>query len=249
MDPINLLIVFIAGIIGSSFGTLVGGTSLITIPLFISLGLPPHTAIGTDRLGISGLTIAGWYQFHKKGLIDYKIGLLMGVVGLIGSFLGANLVLKIEVSLLKKVIAMITFFILIILFLKPSIGIEERKSVLSTRQYSAGLFFNFLVGIYCGFYGAMAGTFMLYVLLFSFKQTFLEGTATVKICSLMMTTTAAIVFASKGSIDYTVAAVMFVGCAIGSYFGAQYADRIGNIWIRRMFIAIVLAMVVNLLFV
>jgi uncharacterized membrane protein YfcA len=93
----------------------------------------------------------------------------------------------------------------------------------------------------------MAGTFLLYVLLFIFEQTFLEGAATVKLTSLMMTTMAAAVFAGKGTIDYPMAAAMFLGCAIGSYLGAHYSDRIGNVWVKRLFILIVLIMVLKLL--
>jgi uncharacterized membrane protein YfcA len=247
MDLVNLSIIFVVGIIGSSFGTLVGGTSLITIPLLILLGLPPHTAIGTDRLGIAGLALAGWYKFHEKGYINYKVGLMMGITALAGSFLGANLVLEIEGSVLKKVIAFATFVMLMIVALNPGLGIDERKTTPTRRGYGIGLSMNLLIGIYGGFYGAMAGTFMLYVLLFFFKLTFLEGTATLKIASFTMTTMAAIVFASKGAIHYPMAIAMFLGCSIGSYTGAHYSDRIGNVWIKRLFILIVLIMGIKLL--
>ncbi len=61
-----------------------------------------------------------------------------------------------------------------------------------------------------------------------------------------MTTMAAVVFARKGAIDYAMAAAMFFGCAVGSYIGAHYSDRIGNVWIKRWFILIVLIMVIKL---
>jgi uncharacterized membrane protein YfcA len=247
MDLMSLSIVFVAGTIASSFGTLVGGTSLITIPVLIFLGLPPYTAIGTDRLGISGLTSVGWYKFHEKGLINYPIALRMGVAALIGSFLGANLVLEISIALLKKILAITTGLLLILVVAQPKLGREKRESPIKRHEYGLGTFVSFFIGIYGGFYGAMAGTFLLYVLLFIFKQTFLEGTATMKIASLMMTTIAAVVFAIKGVIDYPLAAAMFLGCAIGSYFGAHYSDRIGNVWIKRLFILIVLIMAIKLL--
>jgi uncharacterized membrane protein YfcA len=246
MDPLSLSIIFFSSIIGGLFGTLVGGTSLITIPVLIFLGLPPHTAIGTDRLGIAGLTTMGWYKFHEKGLINYPISLMMGVAALIGSFLGANLVLEISMAILKKIIAIVTVLILIIVVGQPKLGVEKRDRIIKRHEYGVGIFSSFIIGIYGGFYGAMAGTFLLYVLLFIFKRTFLEGTATLKLSSLMMTTMAALVFAIKGAIDYPLAAAMFLGCTIGSYFGAHYSDRIGNVWIKRLFIAIVLIMVVKL---
>jgi hypothetical protein len=247
MDFSGLSIIFFASIIGGLFGTLVGGTSLITIPILIFLGLPPHTAIGTDRLGVAGLTTVGWYKFHQKGLIHYPVSLWLGVAALIGSFLGANLVLGISVGLLKKIIAAATVVILIIVIAQPRLGLEKRKRGIKGRAYGTGIFISFIIGIYGGFYGAMAGTFLLYVLLFIFDQTFLEGAATLKLTSLMMTTMAAVVFASKGAVDYPMAAAMFLGCAIGSYIGAHYSDRIGNVWIKRLFIFIVLIMAVKLL--
>jgi uncharacterized membrane protein YfcA len=149
-------------------------------------------------------------------------------------------------AILKKIIAIVTVLILIIVVGQPKLGVEKRDRIIKRHEYGVGIFFSFIIGIYGGFYGAMAGTFLLYVLLFIFKRTFLEGTATLKLSSLMMTTMAALVFAVKGAIDYPLAAAMFLGCAIGSYFGAHYSDRIGNVWIKRLFIAIVLIMVVKL---
>ncbi len=172
----------------------------------------------------------------------------MGVAAFIGAFLGANLVLEISIGLLRKIIAIATVLILIIVIAQPKLGLEKRSQGIEGRAYGTGISISFLIGVYGGFYGAMAGTFLLYVLLFVFRQTFLEGTATLKLTSLMMTTMAALVFAGKGAIDYPMAAAMFLGCAIGSYIGAHYSDRIGNVWVKRLFILIVLIMVVKLLF-
>ena len=69
MDINNLLIIFFVGMLASVMGTLIGGSSLFTIPTLILLGLPPHVAIGTDRFGIMGIAIAGWYKFHRKGFV------------------------------------------------------------------------------------------------------------------------------------------------------------------------------------
>ena len=248
MDWTTLLVVFVAGIIGGSYGTLVGGTSLITIPLLIFFGVPPHMALGTDRVGVAGLTLMGWYKFHEKGWINYRIGLATGVASLLGSFLGANLVMEVSVAFLTKVIALATLGVVALVAVNPRLGTEEPDHPLTARRFWVGLGIAFLVGIYGGFFGVMAGTFALYVLLFVFRQSFLRGAATAKISSFMLTTTAAIVFAYKGAIHYRMAVAMFSGCAIGSYIGVHYSDRVGNVWIRRLFIAIVLIMVIKLLF-
>jgi uncharacterized membrane protein YfcA len=247
MNFIHFGVVFVAGMVASSFGTLIGGASLITIPTLILLGLPPHTAIGTDRLGITGLGLAGWYKFHQKGMINYKISFMVGVSTLVGSLLGANLVLQINPIILKKLIAVVTVCILGLVAVKPQIGLERIKHVMKNREYVIGIVTSLLVGIYGGFYGAMAGTFLLYIFLFFFGQTFLESAANVKIPSFMMTMMAGLVFAVHGAIHYSLTMALFMGCFIGSYIGAHYSDRIGNVWIKRLFIIIVLFMVLKLL--
>jgi uncharacterized membrane protein YfcA len=198
-------------------------------------------------MGITGLGLAGWYKFHKKGMVDYKIGVLIAVPTLIGSFLGANIALQIDKEVLKRVIAVITIILLAFVVVQPRIGIEKVKRVATNRQYLMGIVFSFLVGAYGGFYGAMAATFMSYVLIFIFRQTFLESAGTIKISMFLMTLTAAVVFATKGALHYAIGTSMFIGCCIGSFLGAHYSDKIGNIWTKRLFIAIVLIMAIRLL--
>ena len=40
---------------------------------------------------------------------------------------------------------------------------------------------------------------------------------------------------------------MFSGAFIGSCVGVHYSDRIGNVWIKRLFIGVILIMVVKLI--
>jgi hypothetical protein len=248
MEMMNLFIIFLAGMIGGSFGTLVGGGSLITIPTLILLGLPTHTAIGTDRLGMAGIGSAGWYKFHKKGMIDYKIGFILGFATMLGSLLGANLVLQINEEILKQAVAIITIIILVFLIIvKPKIGIEKSNHMVRNHEYLIGAVSGFFLGIYGGFYGAGTGTFLSYILILLFRQTFLECAATVKIAALLMCAMAASIFAINGAIHYSLAVSMFIGSFIGSYIGAHYSDTIGNVWIQRLFFVIVLIIAIKLL--
>ncbi len=248
MEVIDLSIIFFVGIIAGSFGTLVGGGSLITIPTLILLGLPPHTAIGTDRLGMTGVGTAGWYEFHRKRMISYRIGFIIGVPTMLGSMLGANLVLQIDEAIVKKAVALITVIIpVFILFVKPKIGIEKSPYRIRNHEFLIGAVASLFLGIYGGFYGAGTATFLSYVLIFLFRQTFLECAATIKIPALLLTSTAGSIFAINGAIHYPLAISLFMGTLTGSYVGAHYSDRIGNVWIKRLFFAIVLIMAIKLM--
>jgi uncharacterized membrane protein YfcA len=228
MDISSLAIIFFVAILASAFGALIGGSSIITIPTLILLGLPPHTAIGTDRFGIIGIGLAGWYKFQKMGLINYRIGFTIAIPVLLGSALGSNLVLQISEGVLKNVIIILNILILIFILLNPDIGVEKKAAPLTNRRIAIGALLSFLVGIYGGFYGALAGTFVLYILILWFQLTFIQGAATL-------------------NVDYALGGAMLAGCLIGSYLGSHYAERIGNVWVKRIFTAFIIIAVIKLI--
>jgi uncharacterized protein len=247
MDITHGVIIFFAGFCASIFGTLVGGSSLVTIPTLLLLGVSPHTAIGTDRFGIMGVCAAGWYQFHKKGLVNYRVGITLAIPVLFGSFIGANLVFEISESILKLIIITVSLVCLGFLLLNPNFGVGGERRKTGWVTYTVGAAMTFVVGIYVGFYGAMGGTLLMYILILWFGQSFLESAGTLKIAALAMNGIAAIVFAFNGAVNYHLALPMFFGCSIGSMVGGHYAERIGNVWIRRLFLVLLAALILKLI--
>lgn len=247
MDIISLLIISAVGVIAGSFGTLTGGTSLITIPALIFLGLPPHAAIGTNRLGVTGVPIAGWYKFNQKRMVNYAFGFMIGIPALFGSMLGVNLVLQMNEMILKRLVATLMILILVFITVKPKIGLEKTKSMVKNHGYLIGAILSFFLGVYGGFYGAGAGIFLNYILILLFGQTFLESAATRKIAGFFITAMAAILFGLAGVINYSMGIALFIGTFTGSFIGAHYSDKIGDVWIKTLFFAIVLTMSIKLL--
>ena len=247
MELLDLFIVFAVGVLVGPFGSLVGGEALITIPLLIFLGLPPHIAIATNRLGLTGGLITSWYEFHRKRMIDYKIGFAVAIPALAGSILGASLVLHINEALLRKIIAILIIAVLAFVVARPQLGVEKTKYVVRTGEYVAGVIGSFFIGIYHGFYGAGAGSLFSYLLILLFGQTFLESAATRKIAASLGSLVAVAIFAIAGVIVYSVGIALLIGLSIGFYLGAHYSDKIGNVWIKRLFFVIVLIMAIKLL--
>ena len=243
MDLMQMIVIFCTSVFGSAFGTLVGGSSLISIPLLILMGLPPHTAIGTDRFGTIGIGLAGLYSFHRQGMMRYRLAFSVGIPCLIGAIIGANLALQISPELLKKFIVALTVILLVVVAANPRLGVvAATKRPITTGRHVLGVFLSLLVGIYGGFYGGGAATFLSYIMILVFRQTFLESAANLKVGAIMMSVSAAATYAYHGAISLPLALAMFAGSCIGSYVGAHYSDRIGNVWIKRLFIGIILIM-------
>lgn len=248
MDLTQMVVIFVASVISSSFGTLVGGSSLINIPLMILMGLPPHTAIGTDRVGALGLGLAGLYSFHRKGMVRYRLALIVAIPTLFGAFVGSNLALQISPELLNKFIVALTVILLIVVAVNPQLGVvAETNRTLTAGRYILGAFLVLLVSIYNGFYGGGGGTLLAYIMILVYRQTFLESAANLKVATVMSFTISTATYAYHGAVSLSLAPAIFAGSCIGSYLGARYSDRIGNVWIKRIFIGVILIMVMKLL--
>ncbi len=247
MEISDFLIIVATGVVGGFFNTFVGAGSLITIPVLMIVGLPPHFAIGTNRLGVIGSDIAGWYEFNRKGMIDYKAAIILAVPALIGAFIGANIVLEFDEVHLKRIVAGVTVIILVLIMLNPGAGVRHSRVRLKKHQYTMAVITSFLVGIYGGFYGAGAGTFLFYILILIFGETFMESAGTHKIANFSFSAMAAAIFAYKGVINYIWAIPLFIGSFAGSFVSAYYSDKIGNAWLKRIFFVVVSAAVIKLM--
>ena len=242
-----LILVFLMGVVVSLFATLVGGGSLVTIPVLILLGLPSQVAIATNRFGNIGLLLAGLYKFGEKKLVNFKLGSILAVFSVLGSIIGANLVLKASDLALRQTIAIMTFLVLGIFILKPQIGLRHRDLELHWGHWVLGILLSFGLGIYGGFFGAAVGTFFTYLQVLIFGESFLESAGTRKIPSTALSLAATFIYMWHQKVLYTVGFSLFAGMALGSYIGAHYSTVLGNLWLRRLFILVVVILAARLL--
>lgn len=100
--------VFLAGLIDA----IGGGGGLISLPIYLLAGLPPHRAIATNKLSSSMGTSAATIRFAKMGHINFKIALSCSITAILGSFLGASL----SVYTNERIIQIFILILLPILF-------------------------------------------------------------------------------------------------------------------------------------
>jgi uncharacterized membrane protein YfcA len=72
---------FLAGVFG------VGGGFLLT-PLLIFIGVPPTVAVASSANQLVGASVSGVLAHWRRGNVDFKMGYVLLVGGLIGSLLG-----------------------------------------------------------------------------------------------------------------------------------------------------------------
>jgi len=83
-----LAIFFLSGIVGVLSGLFgVGGGFLMT-PFLIFLGVPPTYAVANEANNILATSVSGSTTHYLKNTLDYKMGLMIVVGGVIGTTLG-----------------------------------------------------------------------------------------------------------------------------------------------------------------
>jgi uncharacterized protein len=92
-NSINILLLLgLGGLVGFLSGLFgVGGGFLLT-PLLIMFGIPPTVAAASDSNQIVAASASGTYAHYRLGNVDFKMGLVLLVGGVLGGSLGVYLV-------------------------------------------------------------------------------------------------------------------------------------------------------------
>ncbi len=92
-NSVNIFIILglggFVGLLSGIFG--VGGGFLMT-PLLIMFGIPPTVAAASDSNQIVGASTSGTLAHWRLGNVDYKMGLLLLIGGIIGGTLGVQVI-------------------------------------------------------------------------------------------------------------------------------------------------------------
>jgi uncharacterized membrane protein YfcA len=245
LDILTYILIFIAGLASSFIGGAAGGGGLISTPILMLLGFPPHVAIGTNKMGALGLTGMSTREYHKAGKIPFKIAIPVLIVVLAASVIGASSAAMLDAQTLKLGFGFIMLAAVALTLLDKKMGLEKR--VLKKSNATMGLMLFVPIGLLGGVIGAGQGILSVYVLVSLFGLSFLEGNGTKSFFSLFMVGVTAVIFALNGFVDFFAGGVLFAGMVIGSRIGAKTAIRKGDKWVKNIFLVLVLALAIKLL--
>lgn len=72
LDTLTIVLLFFFGFIGAFLNAVVGGGGPITLPTLMFVGLPPATAIATNKLAATMGNFTSMFTFLRTGKIDLK---------------------------------------------------------------------------------------------------------------------------------------------------------------------------------
>ena len=218
-------LVFLAGLVDA----IGGGGGLISLPAYMIAGLPPHMAVATNKMGAAFGTALATARFIKAGLVNLKLAVPAVNAAMIGSAIGANIVLIVPAEVMNYVL-IVVLPVSAFLVLNKKIFNDEGSDtiVLDKRTYITAMAAALVVGIYDGFYGPGTGTFLIIAFTVFAKLDIKTANAQAKVINLTTNITALVIFLINGQILLPLGIAAAACNMVGGYIGAGLAMSKGS---------------------
>jgi len=233
---------FVAGLVDS----IAGGGGLILMPALLLSGLPPQSALGTNKLaGMCG-TATALLNFVRGGKVLWKLAAVGLGFSLLGSVAGTRCVLLFDQATTAKVILGLLPVTALVTFL-PRRAPKTRMAEFSRRElYLLTPLICAAVGFYDGFFGPGTGTFLILGFYAVLGLHLVNASAVSKVFNLASNVGSFATFALAGKVVWAVGLPVALANVLGGWAGSLLAMRTGQELIRRTILLVFAVMFTTL---
>jgi uncharacterized protein len=240
-----LLAAFAAGMVNS----VAGGGTLLWFPTLVWAGRDPLLANATNTIALWPGSLGGLYGYRREVAGSGRFAAVLLGPSILGGILGAVLLLRTPSSTFAVLVPwLILLATLLLAFQEPvsrlvaRLGADHR----SPGFWAGAAAFQFLVGVYGGYFGAGIGILMLAALGLLGLTDIHQMNGLKNFLAFSINATAAVYFAASGAVLWSDGLPMAASAICGGIAGAAIARRVGRQAVRRVVVAIGLLMAISL---
>jgi len=251
MEPVldvNLWITLCSvGFIAGMIDAIAGGGGMLTIPTLLASGLPPHIALGTNKLAASFGSFTASFTFYKKKLFDPIYWNASLISTAIGAIAGTFAVSFLSTDFLNKILPVLIIITAIYTLLAKNIinnnmELPKKSNSLIAKQTSQGL----VLGFYDGIAGPGTGAFWTASSSAMYKINILLSCGLARSTNFVSNFCSLLTFAYLGYVNLLLGLSMGIFIMLGAWIGAHFAIKFGSKFIRPIFITLVIFISLNL---
>jgi len=249
MEPLSLIIYLALGITGFFAGlvdSIAGGGGIISLPVLLSVGIPPHLALGTNKLQGSFGTLTSTLNYRRSGLLNIRETVQGIFFTALGALAGTMTIQHISADFLGQVMPVLLVAVFLYTLFSPNIG--EKDGV---ARISEGLFYTAAgmgLGFYDGFFGPGAGSFWMIAFVFFCRMNLKKATAHTKIMNFTSNIISLMAFAMGRNVLFAAGIVMGLGQMVGAFLGSNLVVVRQVRFVRVCFLTVVAVTIANLLY-
>ena len=248
MSLIDVLVLISIGFVTGVINTLAGGGSLITLPIFIFMGLPPVAANATNRIGVFLQSVVAVGGYKSKGVSVFPFAIYVSITAVIGSIIGAYFAMDIRGEVFNKILAIVMLLVMALTILKPYLIKKGGEEVFTPKSKALSIFLFFFVGLYGGFIQAGVGFLVIATL------TGIHGLSMVKTNSIKSfvivcyTAVALVIFIIEDQVRWDYGLTLAAGNSVGAWVTSRWSVNVDDKWVRLFLLITVIGMAVKLWF-
>jgi hypothetical protein len=208
-----------------------GGAGVMVSILTLVFDLPIHTAVGTALAAMLFTTISGSISHYREGNVVIGPGIVIGVGGMTGAVLGANLSQSIPEHILQPAAGAALWFLAFLVWLRMHLRDHIKAHPegeiyrLSTPQLATGAGAGVLGGIASSFFGVGMAPFVQLALMTVMRLPLIQALGTTMLSLSFISLTGSLALASHGDVSLIHTAGVTVGMTAGAYVGAKFTRR------------------------
>jgi uncharacterized membrane protein YfcA len=245
LAPFILLLLFAAALFGGFIDSIAGGGGIITLPALLAAGLPPHLALGTNKLQSSFGSFTAAMRYHQGGMFRMR-SLLPGIAcTALGAVTGTLAIRALSADLLARLIPLLLAAIFVYMLANRRLGEHARPHRMRPAWFH--LLFGLGIGFYDGFFGPGTGSFWTIALVVWMGLDLRQATGRTKALNFTSNVVSLVTFLAGGQVVLLAGLLMGAGQVAGAWLGSHMVLRRGTGFVRGVFLCVVGATIAKLL--
>ena len=243
----TVLIVVVGVFLASVMDGVAGGGGIISVPTYLLAGLPPHLALGTNKLSSGFGTAVSALLFARGGYVNWRLAAPSIAVSLVGAHFGTRLQLALDERYLKWLLLVVLPAVALVVLRQRRLP-EKPGEIDPGRQALIVLSASLLVGAYDGFYGPGTGTFLLLIYCNWGKLDVRTAAGNVKLVNMASNIGSLSTSLLSGKVFIVLGLIGAVSSVVGHYIGSGLAIKDGSKIVRPAVLTVLILLAVKVLY-
>lgn len=247
MTWLVVLALIVSGVFVGFINTLAGGGTIISLSIFMFLGLPAGIANGTNRVAVILQNITSVTEFRRKKVLDFKKANKLAIPTMVGAIVGAQIASDINEAIFRKAIGVVLIIMMYFILTKPSQWLKGTDALMEKPVSWIQVVIFFAIGVYGGFVQVGVGYFILAGVVLGAGYDLVKANAIKVWIVLLYTPLALVVFILNDQVRWDYGLVHAIGNIIGAYVASRFAVSWGANFVRWVVIVVIVIFASDLL--
>ncbi|MDD2528701.1 MAG: sulfite exporter TauE/SafE family protein [Lentimicrobiaceae bacterium] len=240
MTSLQIFALIVSGVFVGFINTLAGGGTIISLSLFMFMGLPADVANGTNRIAVILQNLTSVTTFRQQKLLDTRKAWWLAIPTTIGSIVGAQLSVEIDEATFRKAIGLVMIMMVFFILTKPNKWLKGQERLQLKKISWVQILIFFGIGVYGGFVQVGVGYFLLAAIVLGAGYDLVKANAIKVFIVLIYTIFALGVFILNDKVNWQFGLIHAIGNIIGAFVASRYANAWGANFIRWFIIVIII---------